>query len=250
MTTSPNERPGCLGAILVLLGISKKEPADGEGTSGPLPYRLRDDFLSPAELSFYRVLRDVVGERATVLAKVNLRDLFYVTRPNEHLSFINRIATRHVDFLLCRPDTLRPLAGIELDDSSHREGKRQERDAFVERVFAASGLPLLRVPVKHAYTRAEIEGPVAEVLPGAAAVAAGSSARRQVTPAAPQAEPSAMRDMASDAPAPAGTTSSPPLCPKCGVPMVIRTARRGANAGQRFYGCPNYPRCRQVLPIE
>ena len=29
--------------------------------------------------------------------------------------------------------------------------------------------------------------------------------------------------------------SSAPLCPKCGAPMVVRTARRGQRAGNRFY---------------
>ncbi len=36
-------------------------------------------------------------------------------------------------------------------------------------------------------------------------------------------------------------------CPQCGAEMVLRTARRGANAGNQFWGCSNYPKCRQVL---
>lgn len=32
-------------------------------------------------------------------------------------------------------------------------------------------------------------------------------------------------------------------CPKCGSPMVLRTARRGANAGNSFWGCSTYPKC-------
>lgn len=33
-------------------------------------------------------------------------------------------------------------------------------------------------------------------------------------------------------------------CPKCGSALVMRTARRGANAGGSFYGCTGYPKCR------
>ena len=33
-------------------------------------------------------------------------------------------------------------------------------------------------------------------------------------------------------------------CPKCGKVMVLRTARRGANAGGQFWGCSGYPKCR------
>lgn len=36
------------------------------------------------------------------------------------------------------------------------------------------------------------------------------------------------------------------LCPKCGGQLVLRTARRGARAGNQFYGCSNYPNCRFI----
>jgi len=40
-----------------------------------------------------------------------------------------------------------------------------------------------------------------------------------------------------------------PACPKCGGAMVIRTARQGANAGSRFWGCSSYPRCRGIVNV-
>jgi hypothetical protein len=36
-------------------------------------------------------------------------------------------------------------------------------------------------------------------------------------------------------------------CPKCESEMVLRTAKKGSNAGQRFWGCSKYPRCRFTL---
>ena len=33
-------------------------------------------------------------------------------------------------------------------------------------------------------------------------------------------------------------------CPRCGNDLIIRTARRGQNAGSQFYGCMSYPRCK------
>lgn len=32
--------------------------------------------------------------------------------------------------------------------------------------------------------------------------------------------------------------------------MVIKTAKRGNNAGNKFYGCPNYPKCRETIPFD
>ena len=34
------------------------------------------------------------------------------------------------------------------------------------------------------------------------------------------------------------------LCPLCGSPMVMKSASRGPNAGQAFWGCSKFPRCR------
>jgi hypothetical protein len=43
--------------------------------------------------------------------------------------------------------------------------------------------------------------------------------------------------------------ATPPHCPICNSLMVKRTARRGANAGSEFWGCPNYPKCHGTRAI-
>jgi restriction system protein len=37
-------------------------------------------------------------------------------------------------------------------------------------------------------------------------------------------------------------------CPQCGSAMARRIARRGPYAGQEFWGCVTYPKCRGVVP--
>lgn len=39
-------------------------------------------------------------------------------------------------------------------------------------------------------------------------------------------------------------------CPKCDAPMVRRIAKRGKNAGNEFWGCSMFPRCRSIVPID
>ena len=34
------------------------------------------------------------------------------------------------------------------------------------------------------------------------------------------------------------------ICPQCGSKLVLRTAKKGGNAGNQFYGCSAFPRCR------
>ncbi len=214
-----NEPKGCLAAILRLFGIE----LGGSVTAKPeeLPYRLRDDFLSPAELSFYRVLRLAVKEQVVICAKVNLSDLFFVTRPNENQKYRNKIDRKHVDFVLCHVDTMKPLVGIELDDASHQRADRVERDQFVDQAFQATGLPLVRLPAKVGYDPKGIAAQLARHLGGPPAV----------TFPVPQAMASAIQ---------------PPICPKCGVLMVQPVASKGEHKGRQFWGCPNFPRCREV----
>ncbi len=40
------------------------------------------------------------------------------------------------------------------------------------------------------------------------------------------------------------------ICPKCGGTLQLRVAKRGANAGNQFYGCSNYPKCKYVRNIS
>jgi restriction system protein len=40
---------------------------------------------------------------------------------------------------------------------------------------------------------------------------------------------------------------STPTCPQCDVKMVRRESSKGRNAGGYFWGCCNYPRCKQTL---
>ena len=218
MPTTAPEPKGCLAAILALFGIHLGGPIGAK----ELPYRQRDDFLSPAEFSFYRVLALAIGSRAIICPKVNLSDVFYVARPNENQAYRNKIDRKHVDFLICDPTTMRPRMGIELDDSSHGRRDRKKRDEFVDRVFEAARVPLLHIPPQAAYNPSVLWSQVAPHL------------EATVPPRQP----------------PKTTASGLPMCPKCGVAMVLRTASKGKQAGQQFFGCPNYPKCRETVPVE
>lgn len=59
---------------------------------------------------------------------------------------------------------------------------------------------------------------------------------------------------AAAAPGPASRTPAAtpvaPTCRLCGKPMVLRTARRGPQAGRSFWGCSGYPQCKATHPID
>jgi len=46
------------------------------------------------------------------------------------------------------------------------------------------------------------------------------------------------------------TEKSSPVCPLCGKPMALRTARKGAHAGSQFWGCSGYPECKGTQKVD
>jgi hypothetical protein len=41
-----------------------------------------------------------------------------------------------------------------------------------------------------------------------------------------------------------------PFCPRCGSGMELRTARRGRHAGNQFWGCESFPKCKGIVNIS
>ena len=221
MPNGETENQGCLGFILPF--INRFSPKT-EDRMEELPYRVRDDFLSPAEFSFYKVLLSIVGNHVCIQSKVRLADIFFVSQPDRNFSYFAKISQRHVDFLGCDPVTMKPLFGIELDDASHNRQKRKESDHFLDEVFKTANLPLLRIPAQKAYNTEEIGIMIKQFLRAAIVLH-------------PPEQQSSIQAKAI------------PICPKCGIPMVLRTVTKGEHTGKQFYGCKNYPRCRQVKPV-
>ena len=148
--------------VIALLAVLKLKAGAKRGV-----YYLRKALFTAAEQSFLGGLEQVLPPGVRVFGKVRLADIFGVQRgldPSARQSARNRIDRKHVDFLLVRTDDLAPLAGIELDDRSHEEEERQERDALVDEVFAGAGLPLLHVPAQKTYDPADLKAKVASLL--------------------------------------------------------------------------------------
>jgi len=187
-----------------------------------LPYRLRKQFLSYTELSLFSVLLEMADGHYVVCPKVALNDIFYIQRPNENVHFYNKIFRKHVDFLLCEPDGMKPAFGVELVKPIRKEETRSA-DQFIEDLFLDADLPLVHVPSSETYEHAD--------LVHLFHLALLKTKQSQSLPA----------DEGAD---------SPPLCPQCGLMMVLRIHRSGSQAGKRYYGCMNAPSCSGMIEVD
>ena len=183
------------------------------------PYRLRLEFLSPAESAFFRVLHEMVKEHLFICPKVPLQDLFFVTRPNENVHYFNKIYRKNVDFLLLRRDTLKPALAVELDYPKQTE--HRPVDTFLDGVCAQARLPLVHVTVQQTYDVNALARLFAE----------------------------AMKKAKVDNPLLHSEADYSPICPRCGITMVLRFYKDGSRKGEQYYGCLNFPQCQEVVGV-
>ncbi|WPJ98097.1 DUF2726 domain-containing protein [Coraliomargarita algicola] len=120
-----------------------------------LPYQACKSLLTPNEHAFFKVLQPLVEPHWHLFAKVRMEDIIEVPKELEYRekqSLRGRIKSRHIDFVICDPTTLKVLTCIELDDKSHQKKKSKEADQYNDRAMRDAGVSLLRVPARMSYS--------------------------------------------------------------------------------------------------
>ncbi len=121
------------------------------------PYVARDRLVTKTELRFFHTLREAVDDDWEIFAMVRIADILKVPSGiNKRRSWLNKILSKHIDFVLCDKDSLEIVAGIELDDPSHEREHRIQRDIFVNSAFADAEIPLLRIKTSKSYDAGDI----------------------------------------------------------------------------------------------
>ncbi|MFT6779361.1 MAG: ssDNA-binding Zn-finger/Zn-ribbon topoisomerase 1 [Paraglaciecola sp.] len=186
------------------------------------PYELCGPLFTPAERSFYGVLKLACEDKAVVFGKVRIADILKprkgLNRSQWQIAF-NKISAKHFDFVLCNPKDLSVIAVIELDDKSHSQQKQIKRDQFVESACETARLKLHRFKASASYAVDEIKNELfsaPEVLV-------------QVT---------------------ASAKDNSETCPKCSSELTVKTAKKGKNKGNDFLACSSFPKCRYTREVE
>jgi len=214
--------------VLVMDRLKARRASRKGGNEGEnLPYILKGKLFTPAEVSFYRVLKSAVGHQYAIFGQVRVADVLSVQKnlsKSDRQKHFNWISAKHIDFILCDPETLHVMCAIELDDSSHAQEKRARRDDFLNKAFQAAGLPLVRHKTKQTYIEADI---IEELRP--------------------------FIDLQESIPAPARSEESPSVsekaCPHCDANMVRKKALKGPHEGEEFWVCTHFPTCKTTIPV-
>lgn len=151
--------------LLIVFLISKKKKSNGPPQqpqtayvmptiATPNPEEYRPDYskkyqkrllLTKNEWYEWRKLKVYAEQKGlTICTKVRLLDLLEPRRgESDYMSLLGKIQSKHVDFVICDRD-LRVKAILELDDNSHNQQDRQNRDEFVDQVLTSVGYTVIR----------------------------------------------------------------------------------------------------------
>lgn len=228
-------------AIVVLVIMALLKP--GATNKKPkLPYEPKARLLSNAELSFFHTLKGTLSDNVTLFSKVRIADIVSIKKgldSKTRMSYLGRIAQKHVDFVITENKTSKIIAAIELDDSTHGNKSVQKRDQFVDSVFETVDVSLVRFKAKKGYQLEEIISQLEHLnitkkslstvdnITTESANLNSSPNEREVTAVDPSQED---KD-----------------CPKCGQILVLRKSSNEKRGD--FYGCSGYPKCRYIRNI-
>lgn len=143
----------------VVLAALKGKQRGGAGSIG-FPYRPAKFLFSAAERSFLGVLDQAIGPEYRVFGKVRVADLASVgpgLSNSARQGALNRIASKHFDFVVCRATDLSVVCAVELNDKSHTSQRAKARDDLIVKVCQAINLPLLVVQAQQAYSPQEVQ---------------------------------------------------------------------------------------------
>jgi len=114
-----------------------------------LPYKAKRYFFSGSEQEFFRILNErIKNGKYVVFPKVRLADFIEViAKREESRGWLNKIKSKHVDFLIWDTQGNKIALALELDGNSHNSDKMKERDVFVNELYKTVGIRLERVSV-------------------------------------------------------------------------------------------------------
>lgn len=129
-------------------------------------YKPRRYVITLNELKFYNILMEIAKElNLVVFSQVSLYNILEPQKTLDYstkTTYFNKISSKSIDFVLVDKLNCRIKLCIELDDSTHQQKKRIERDKFINKLFSDLEINLLRYPVYNVYYKETLKRKIIE----------------------------------------------------------------------------------------
>ena len=144
---------GILGLVIVVKSILQKKKKKIGGKFVAIPF-----LNTKAEQNFFVQLKRQLPDNIHLVSKVRLADLCKPDNPKNIVGF-NKVARKHIDFVLIEQASSKVIAAIELDDKSHQKRDAIRRDKDKNYALSSAGIKLFRVKTTKHYGK-----PIDEIL--------------------------------------------------------------------------------------
>jgi hypothetical protein len=169
-----------------------------------------------AEQNFYNQLYRKLPDGFSINCKVRLADLCKPKDPSNIVAF-NKVARKHVDFVISDTQTNKVICAIELDDRSHNKADSVRRDNDKNYALKSAGIPIIRIK----NTRRYGENALNQVLQ---CLDVTGKARQTFSPGG-KVNVLPPKEIAGD------------KCPRCGSEKYEKINMKFLNKGKYFYEC-------------
>lgn len=116
-------------------------------------YEKKEYLLTQNELKFYKIIKKITDKlELNLFCQVALYEIIKTKNYKE----FNKIKSKSIDFVITEQNCKIKLC-IELDDSTHNNAKRIERDNFINKIFEETGTKIIRIKVQNFYNIEELE---------------------------------------------------------------------------------------------
>ena len=120
----------------------------------------KEYLLTQNELKFYKLLKQITDKmELTIFSQVVMYEIVNCSNYSE----FNKIRSKSIDFVITDSSSKIQLC-IELDDTTHNQQKRIERDKTISEIFEKAGVNFLRISVQNFYNLQELENRIKQAI--------------------------------------------------------------------------------------
>lgn len=125
-------------------GNEEQQPEDSKRTDYSNCYQAKY-LLTKNEWYAHKKLKKIADRKGLIICpKVRMLDIVEPRKgEKDYKSLFYKIQAKHLDFVICNQG-MHILGVLELDDNSHDQKNRQDRDSFVDQVLESVGYKVIR----------------------------------------------------------------------------------------------------------
>lgn len=122
------------------------------------PYKSFPSLMSTYEQKFFLILSMALNDKSFYICpKVRLCDIVQVISTDNYQFYLDKIKTKHIDYLICDKFSFRPLYAISLDDLNFNFQGLVIKEDFLNNCFSNSDIKFVRFKTHYSYKVTEIK---------------------------------------------------------------------------------------------